>query len=126
MKLEYKLSGNDPRKFLDSGNGGLPIMFHGGHYGGSSGQTNAVYKKSSSEISCIPIEGPKYNLLSNWWDESSNGTLVLMNESIKNREGTKPRVGWCEEIEMDAAGTTGKLNCNQIVLRYVQLLSSWS
>jgi hypothetical protein len=111
MKMEYKVSG-DSRRFIDSGIGGLPVMFHGG----SLTQTNSVYKKSSSEMSCIPVESPKFTLVSNWWDEASNGTLVLKSDAIKSKDGSKNHVGWSEEIEMDAAGTTGKLNCNRFVL----------
>lgn len=110
MKMEYKVSG-DRRRFIDSGIGGLPVMFHGG----SATQTNSLYKKSSSELSCIPVETPSFNLVSNWWDETSNGKLVLKSDAIKSKDGSH-HVGWSEEIEMDAAGTTGKLNCNRFVL----------
>lgn len=115
MKLEYKVSG-DPRRFIDSGIGGLPVMFHGGYHSGSEVQTNMIYKKSSSEIMCIPIETPKHGLISHWWDDSTNGTLVLKSDTIKSRDGSKNRVGWSDPIEMDAAGTTGKLHCNHFVL----------
>lgn len=115
MKIEYKVTG-DPRRFIDSGTGGLPVMFHGGYHGGSAVQTNTTFKKSSSELSCIPVETPKHNLVTHWWDEETNGVLVLKGEAIKSRDGSKNRVGWSEAIEMDAAGTTGKLHCNQFVI----------
>ena len=113
--MEYKVSG-DPRRVIDSGIGGLPVLFHGGYHGGGAVHTNTIYKKASCEVSCHPIECPKYDLLSHWWDESSSGSLVLKSGAIKNSEGGRQRVGWSEEIGMDTAGTSSKLHCNRYVL----------
>jgi hypothetical protein len=110
MKMEYKVSGQ-AKKYLDCGVGGLPVMFHGGKISG----TNAVYKKTSSELSAIPVECPKERLVKQWWDHETNGQLVLKRSAVKHRQGHQ-LVGWSEQIEMEAAGTSGKLNCKNFVL----------
>jgi hypothetical protein len=105
MKMEYKVSGQS-KKYLDSGAGGLPIMIHGA----KSIETNATYKKVSRQISAIPIECPKENLLKHWWDETTNGKLVLKKIPMNNK------VEWSESIELDAVGTNGELLCRNVVL----------
>ena len=91
-------------------------MLSGGKHSGMSAQTNTIYKKSSSNLVFIPIECPQYEMLSKWWDESSSGKLVLKGNSIKNGEGGQQRVGWSDAVEMDTAGTNGKITCGQFVL----------
>eukprot|EP00804_Cyclotella_cryptica_P012787 CCRYP_010547-RA/>CCRYP_010547-RA protein AED:0.05 eAED:0.05 QI:183/0.85/0.81/1/0.76/0.63/22/985/2990 len=105
MKMEYKVSGQS-KKYLDSGTGGLPVMIHGA----KSIKTNATYKKVSRQISAVPLECPKECLLQHWWDETMNGKLVLMKIPTNNN------VGWSENIELDAVGTSGELLCRNVVL----------
>ena len=103
--MEYKISGQTKR-YLDSGVGGLPVLIHGA----KSSETNATYKKVSKQISVIPLESPKECVIKQWWDQETNGQLVLKNIGINNQ------VEWSENLELDAAGTTGELICKRVIL----------
>ena len=97
-KLLYKIktSSGQSKCYLDSGNGGLPIMMHCG--------------KSDREFSMIPLECPNKAVALNWWDETSNGLLVLKQNSIKSDQGHH-LVEWSKKIELDTAGTSGEIQC---------------
>ena len=111
MKLEYRVIGTKDhhgisnKRYLDSGNGGLPVMLHCVN----EGEANAS-KRKRKEISVIPLENPTKAVLKKWWDPKENGRLVLAKNSI--RDG----IDWSEKIEMNAAGTSGEVYCSSNVI----------
>ncbi|KAL7543622.1 LOW QUALITY PROTEIN: hypothetical protein ACHAXR_013206 [Thalassiosira sp. AJA248-18] len=107
-KLEYKISGQR-KLYLDSGHGGLPVMIHGSKSQG----TNEKYKNVSRAISVIPLETPSAAVANNWWDEISNGILVLPKGAIE--EKGQNLVDWSESIDLDAAGTHGEISCKDFL-----------
>ena len=109
-RLEYKVgakfqpgipinSSRRRQRYLDSGNGGLPIMMH--------------CANTEKELSVIPVERPNEAVASTWWDTEANGKLVLKSNAIKCNSGRL--VDWSDCIELDAAGTSGSLSCGQFV-----------
>ena len=92
-KLEYRVAGQN-KSYLDSGAGGLPIMIHGSRSAG----TNEKMKQVSRDVVVIPVERPNEIVAQKWWDEKSNGKLVLHKVAIGD-------VDWSENIDLDAAGT---------------------
>jgi hypothetical protein len=116
MKLEYRVAGwNDDAKhggkrYLDSGAGGLPILLHCS----KSGETNAKMVQGSRQLSVIPLESPRREVLRSWWDEDTNGKLVLKKNAIVK---SKYQVtDWSQKINLDAAGTNGEIHCDCFVL----------
>jgi len=107
-KLEYKISGQSKR-YLDSGYGGLPVMIHGS----KSEHTNDKYQNASRAISVCPLELPSQTVAKHWWDEASNGLLVLQKSAIE--EKGQSLVDWSDSINLDAAGTYGEINCNKFI-----------
>ena len=79
------------KRYLDAGSGGLPIMFHAG--------------KSNREMSVIPLECLRKEVADNWWDQSSNGRLVLQQHAIKDRNTGHHLAEWSDKIELDTAAT---------------------
>lgn len=102
-KLEYRVAGQN-KSYLDSGAGGLPIMIHGSRSVG----TNEKMKKVSRDVVVIPVERPNEIVARKWWDEKSNGKLVLHKVAIGD-------VDWSENIDLDAAGTHGEIDCKRFI-----------
>ena len=69
-------------------------------------------KSSDREMCVIPIEPPHKNVADNWWDESTNGKLVLKQHAMKNHHG-EYLVDWSDMIALDTAGTSGEVKCSQ-------------
>ena len=92
-KLEFAVGS---KRYLDSGCGGLPLMIH------------CDKTKTEREISVIPVERPNEDCVANWWENSSNGKLVLKPSSITDVE-------WSEKIALDAAGTSGQIHCKRFI-----------
>ncbi|KAL7553819.1 hypothetical protein ACHAWF_017158 [Thalassiosira exigua] len=103
-KLEYKsslkLESGRPKRYLDSGYGGLPIMLH--------------CDKHDKVLSVIPLESPNHDVASSWWDTSKNGELVMKTGTIKGKRGHH-LVDWSEKIALDTAGTNGEITCNKFL-----------
>ncbi|KAL7513251.1 hypothetical protein ACHAXN_010303 [Cyclotella atomus] len=78
VKLECKVDGKS-KTYIDSGAGGLPIMIHGA----KAIVSNSAYKKVSRQIKASPLECPHVNVASYWWDEDTNGKLVLKKLNMK-------------------------------------------
>ena len=93
-KLEYRIS-NQKTSYFDSGSGGLPVMIHG------RSKSKRAHEKSSSDISVLPLESPRLDLAKIWWDEASNGVLVLSTQDVIDEHGRSP-VQWSKAIDMDA------------------------
>lgn len=70
----------------------------------------SLCSKVSRQISVIPLECPNASVASFWWDENTNGKLVMRKFSMIDQ------ADWSDNIEMDAAGTAGQLNCKHVVL----------
>lgn len=108
MKLEYRVIGAKDyhgisnKRYLDTGIGGLPVMLHC-----QNESDKNVGKRRRKEISVIPLENPSAKVLGQWWDEQRNGGLVLAKHAIG--------VDWSEKIQMNAAGTSGEVNCSNAV-----------
>ena len=113
MKLEYSVVGpNDGvKRYLDSGAGGLPVLMHCG----KSDETNATFDQGSRQLSIIPLECPREEVARNWWDESTNGKLVLKKTAIV--DGYSHLVDWCTRINLDQAGTDGEVHSDWYVLQ---------
>lgn len=94
--------GDSVSQYLDPGSGGLPIMFHAG--------------KSNREMSVIPLECPRKEVADNWWNESSNGRLVLQQHAIKDRNTGHHLAEWSDKIELDTAGTSRSIQCGQYIM----------
>jgi hypothetical protein len=106
--MEYKISGHSKR-YLDSGSGGLPIMIHAS----KSTETNSTYRKTSREISVCPLECPSESTSGQWWDEETNGNLVLKRTAIN--AGGRSLVDWSKDIPLDTVGTTDEINCREFL-----------
>jgi hypothetical protein len=113
MKLEYSVVGpNDGvKRYLDSGAGGLPVMMHCA----KSDETNATLNQGSRQLSVIPLEYPRKEVAANWWDEGTNGKLVLKKNALV--DGKSQLVDWCQRINLEAAGTDGEVHCDCYVLQ---------
>ncbi len=81
---------------------------------GKSIETNRIHHNAAREIALVPLERPIKSILQTWWDASANGTLVLQETAINDRN--RHLVGWSEKIELDAAGTSGETHCKDLVL----------
>jgi len=108
LKLEYRVS-DQKKSYLDSGIGGLPIMIHGS----KSEHTNEKYQNVSKEIAVIPLECPSQEVAKTWWDETSNGVLVLRRSILEDND--QAIVDWSKDIPLDAAGTTGEIKCGRFI-----------
>lgn len=113
MKLEYSVVGaNDgAKRYLDSGTGGLPVLMHCSE----SDETNATFRGSGQTLAVIPLECPREDIARIWWDESTNGKLVLKKNAIVS--GKSHLVDWCTRVNLEAAGTTGEVNCDCYILQ---------
>lgn len=113
MKLEYSVVGaNDGvKRYLDSGCGGLPVLMHCS----KSDETNATFHGSGQTLAVIPLECPREDIAMNWWDESTNGKLVLKKNAIVY--GKSHVVDWCTRVNLEAAGTAGEVNCDCYILQ---------
>ena len=105
MKMMLKFSGRDDTMY-DGGSGGLPIMAMC-HVSGRK------EKNDQREVSIIPLEGASLEGLTTWWDESTNGQLV-MNPPPLNSKG-KSLVEWSKGISLDAVGQLGECRCKQLI-----------
>jgi len=113
MKLEYSVVGSNDgvKSYLDSGAGGLPVLMHCS----KSDETNAILDQGSRQLSVIPLESPRMEVAGNWWDEGTNGKLVLKKNVIV--DGKSHVVDWCTSVNLEAAGTNGEVHCNSYVLQ---------
>ena len=113
MKLEYAVAGSNDgsKRYLDSGAGGLPVLMHCS----KSDETNATLLQGSRQISVIPLECPRKAVVRNWWDEGTNGKLVLNKNAIVDDKSHI--VDWSERINLEAAGTNGEVHCDCYVLQ---------
>jgi len=105
MKLLYKVTGND--MIYDSGVGGMPILTSC-----KVGDTSSV-GVAKREIAIMPLEGPKADVATVWWDDATNGKLILEHISLKHNG--KKRVEWSGEIGLDQAGSFGEIKCRNIL-----------
>jgi len=108
MKLEYSVVGSNDgvKRYLDSGAGGLPVMMHCA----KSNETNDTLVQGSRQLSVIPLECPRKEVAGNWWDEGTNGKLVLKKNAIV--DGKSRLVEWSQKINLEAAGTNGEVHCD--------------
>ena len=72
--------------------------------------------KSDREMSVIPLECLRKEVAENWWDENSNGRLVLQQHAIKDRNTGHHLAEWSEKIELDTAGTSRSIQCGQYIM----------
>ena len=88
----------------------LAILIHGSR----TQKSNEKYKKASREISIIPLQSPSQNMMAReWWDQASNGELVLQKGPIE--EHGRSIVDWSKPIELEAAGTDGEIHCHRYI-----------
>ena len=113
MKLEYIVNGSNDcaKRYLDSGVGGVPVLMHCS----KSDETNETLVQGSRQLSLIPLECARKEILENWWDQGNNGKLVLQKNGVV--DGKSHLVDWCKEINLDAVGTGGEIHCNCYVLQ---------
>jgi len=105
MKMVLKFSGRDDCIY-DSGAGGLPIM----------AMCHPSEKKDSGdqrEVCILPIEAATLDTAKVWWDEPTNGTLVLNHPPLNSRG--KSLVDWSSRVGLDAVGTLGECRCRSFV-----------
>ena len=72
------------------------------------------YKNVSRAIAVMPLERPSLTTAEHWWDAASNGSLVLQKGCMLEKKG-QILIKWSENIDLDAAGTSGEINCSQFV-----------
>ena len=76
--------------------------------------TNEKYQNVSKVICVMQLERPSKPVAEQWWDVTSNGSLVLQKGAMIEEKG-QSLAKWSETIDLDAAGTSGEIQCNQFV-----------
>ena len=75
--------------------------------------TNEKYKEASRSIAVMPLQCAHDNVAQHWWDEGTNGSLVLQKCAL-GKNGIS-LVDWSDTVNLDQVGTNGEIHCKKYI-----------